>query len=275
MRFDDNDIGWLANLLAETAASEIMTRFRRLDIGDIREKTSATDLVTEADVNAERAITRALNDKFPGALVVGEEAHAEDPSILPGLGAADIAFVIDPVDGTINFASGLPLFGVMLAVVSKGETVAGMIYDPVGRDFVIGARGAGSHVLRSDGRQEPCRVAPAAPIASMVGAMSWNNMKDPERSTVARNQSRFFAGFNYRCAAVEYRLLVTGAAHFVVYNKLMPWDHLAGALIHSEAGGYSARFDGSAYLPSHVSGGLIAAPDQDSWQAIRTALELR
>ena len=274
MRFDDNSIAWLADLLAETAAAEIMTRFRRLDTGDIREKTSATDLVTEADVNAERVITKALNEKFPGALVVGEEAHAEDPSILRGLGDADLAFVIDPVDGTINFASGLPLFGVMLSVVAKGETVAGMIYDPVGRDYVIGARGAGSHVLRSDGRQEPCRVTPAAPVDRMVGAMSWNNMKEPERSSVAANQAKFFAGFNYRCAAVEYRLLITGGAHFVVYNKLMPWDHLAGALIHAEAGGYSARFDGSAYLPSHVSGGLIAAPDRESWQAIRATLGL-
>ena len=79
--------------------------------------------MTEADVNAERVITKALKARYPDALVVGEEAHAEDPSILPKLGDADLAFVIDPVDGTINFASGLPLFGVMLAVVVKGETV--------------------------------------------------------------------------------------------------------------------------------------------------------
>jgi len=272
MTFDDRSVDWLAALLAETAAAEIMTRFRRLATGDIRQKTSATDLVTEADVNAERVITRALKARYPDALVVGEEAHADDPSILPKLGDADLAFVIDPVDGTINFASGLPLFGVMLAVVVKGETVLGMIYDPVGKDFLIGMRGAGSHLRHSDGRQERCSVAPALPVTEMVGAVSWNHMQEPERSMIAKNHARFRASFNYRVAAHEYRLLATGFAHFLVYNKLMPWDHLAGTLIHAEGGGYSARLDGSPYLPSHVGGGLLAAPDRDSWQEIKHTL---
>ena len=86
------------------------------------------------------------------------------PRCCRGLGGAELAFVVDPVDGTFNFASGVPLFGVMLAVVQDGETVAGIIHDPVGKDFLIGARGAGSHILSADGapgagqgRRRPCR----------------------------------------------------------------------------------------------------------------------
>jgi fructose-1,6-bisphosphatase/inositol monophosphatase family enzyme len=67
-------------------------------------------------------------------------------------------------------------------------------------------------------------------------------------------------------------LLASGHAHFVVYTKLMPWDHLAGALIHAEAGGHVARFDGSPYLPSHLDGGLLVAPDRQSWQELRHEL---
>ena len=78
--------------------------------------------------------------------------------------------------------------------------------------------------------------------------------------------------FNYRCAAHEYRTMASGHAHFMMYNKLMPWDHLAGVLIHQEAGGYSARFDGSLYVPGHVDGGLLVAPDLDSWRDLREAL---
>ena len=59
---------------------------------------------------------------------------------------------------------------------------------------------------------------------------------------------------------------------FALYNKLMPWDHLAGALLTQEAGGYAARFDGSAYLPSHTDGGLLVATDRDSWQALRDTI---
>lgn len=272
MTFDDKAIDWLADLLATTATDEIMSRFRRLESGDIRQKTSATDLVTEADVNAERVITRALKQRWPDALVVGEEAHAEDKTILPRLGGADLAFVIDPVDGTINFASGLPLFGVMLAVVVKGETVAGIIHDPVGKDFLIGLRGAGSHLKRSDGSLEACRVAAPLPVTQMIGAASWSHMEEPDRSRVARNHARFKSSFNYRVAAHEYRLLAQGFGHFLVYTALMPWDHLAGTLIHAEAGGHTARLDGSPYLPSHTSGGILVAPDRASWQEIRHAL---
>ena len=272
MRFDDQNVDWLTALLAEAATVEIMPRWRRLSAEDIRQKTSATDLVTEADINAERFITARLRERFPDALVVGEEAHAADASVLDGLGDADLAFVIDPVDGTLNFASGMPLFGVMLAVVVKGETVAGIIHDPVGKDFIMAVRGGGAHIRHGDGRLEPCRVAPALPVGAMNGAVSWHYTKEPERSMLARNQAKFNAHFNFRCAAHEYRLLATGNGHFVVYMKLMPWDHLPGVLIHAEAGGYSARLDGSAYLPSHVGGGLLAAPDKESWQEIRRAL---
>ncbi|ESY96851.1 inositol monophosphatase family protein [Mesorhizobium sp. LNHC209A00] len=272
MTFDDTAIDWLAGILAEAAQAEIMPRFRRLGDGDIRQKTSAADLVTEADVNAERLITARLRERYPSAMVVGEEACSEVPALLDGLGDAELAFTVDPVDGTFNFASGVPLFGVMLAVVVRGETIAGIIHDPVGKDWLIAARGAGSHISHSNGSLEKVHVAPPVPISRMTGAVSWQYLDEPERSRLARNQTKALSQFAYRCAAHEYRLLASGHAHFVVYNKLMPWDHLPGVLIHQEAGGHAARIDGSAYLPSHVDGGLLVAPDQDSWQELRREL---
>jgi fructose-1,6-bisphosphatase/inositol monophosphatase family enzyme len=272
MRFDDAAIEALADILAEAAKAEIMPRFRRLSADDVRRKTSAADLVTEADIRAEKLIAERLRERWPGALVVGEEACSEDPAKLAGLGEASLAFVVDPVDGTYNFASGVPLFGVILAVVANGETVAGLIHDPVGGDTMIGAVGAGSHVLRGDGAREKVRVADPVPFAAMTGSVSWQYFAEPERSLLARNQTRTLASFGYRCSAHEYRLLAGGHAQFVVYNKLMPWDHLAGVLIHAEAGGHSARLDGSRYLPAHLGGGLLVAPDRDSWEEIRGEL---
>lgn len=272
MTFDETEIDWLANLLSDAAIAEIMPRFRRLDEGEVRQKTSAADLVTEADVNAERLITVRLRERYPDAMIVGEEACSDDPTLLQGLGDADLGFVVDPVDGTFNFASGVPLFGVMLGVVVKGETVAGIIHDPVGKDWLIGAKGAGSHIRHAHGTLEKVHVAEPVPMSQMTGAVSWQYMPEPERSRLARNQTKSLSQFGYRCAAHEYRLLASGHAHFVVYNKLMPWDHLAGVLIHAEAGGYAAHFDASAYLPSHVGGGLLVAPDKESWRELRRQL---
>src|SRR5690606_31283944 len=151
VRFDEKQTDWLARLLADAAEQEIMPRFRRLGDDDIRQKTSAADLVTEADVNAERYITKQLEERFPGALIVGEEACSDNPALIEGLGEAELAFTIDPVDGTFNFASGVPLFGVMLSVVAAGETVAGIIYDPVGKDWLVATKGGGSYIRHRDG----------------------------------------------------------------------------------------------------------------------------
>ena len=128
------DIASLANALQEAAAVEILPRFRNLGEGDVRMKTEAIDLVTEADEAAERLIRARVQDIMPDALFIGEEAVAADASLLGKLADADLAVVVDPIDGTYNFASGLPLFGVMMSVISKGETVAGLIFDPINND---------------------------------------------------------------------------------------------------------------------------------------------
>ncbi|MGC0363512.1 fructose-1,6-bisphosphatase/inositol monophosphatase family enzyme [Rhodococcus sp. 27YEA15] len=270
--FDDNDIDWLSDLLASAAEAEIMPRFRTLGEHDVRAKTSDLDLVTEADVNAERVITAHLLARYPDALVVGEEASESDASLPARLADAPLAFVVDPVDGTYNFAHGVPLFGVMVAVVVNGETRAGIIHDPIGRDWIIGVKGAGTRIRTSSGNSRTAHVAPPTSPSNMLGSISWQFVEEPLRSTLARNHARCASSFGFRCAAHEYRLIATGGAHFSVYHKLMPWDHLAGVLIHQEAGGYAARFDGSPYLPGHVDGGILTAPDQDTWHELRHLL---
>ena len=83
-----------------------MPRFRNLSEADIRQKTSATDLVTEADEAAERWIARECRSLAPDALFLGEESVAADPALLDRLDDAELAIVVDPVDGTANFAAG-------------------------------------------------------------------------------------------------------------------------------------------------------------------------
>jgi len=272
MRFTPSLASEIATLLRDAAQAEIKPRFRRLAQGAIRTKTSITDLVTDADEAAERVITARLTERFPGCIVVGEEATASDPAILGRLAGADLAFVVDPVDGTANFAAGVPLFGCMAAAVVNGEVVASWIYDPMGDDTAIALRGEGAWIEAPDGHRTDLHVAPPVPVEQMIGAISWTYIAEPWRSRLTARMPRMAGGVHFRCAAHEYRLVASGGAHVVVYNRLMPWDHLPGWLLHREAGGYSARFDGTAYRPEHTAGGLIAAPDKASWEAVRTAL---
>jgi fructose-1,6-bisphosphatase/inositol monophosphatase family enzyme len=205
-------------------------------------------------------------------VVVGEEACAADPGLLARLSGADLAFVVDPVDGTSNFAAGVPLFGCMAAAIVRGEVVAGWIHDPLGDDTAIALRGEGAWIEHPEYGRTDLRVASPVPVEQMTGAVSWTWMEEPYRSRVTSRMSRLASGVQFRCAAHEYRLVASGGAHLTIYNRLMPWDHLPGWLLHREAGGYSARFDGSEYRPEHTGGGLLAAPDKASWEAIKAAL---
>jgi fructose-1,6-bisphosphatase/inositol monophosphatase family enzyme len=264
----------IALLLREAARSAVMPRFRRLDRDAVREKSGPLDLVTDADEAAERIIAAGLRARFPGCLVVGEEAASADPGLLEGLAGADLAFVVDPVDGTANFVAGVPVFGCMAAAIRRGEVVAAWIHDPVGDDTAMALRGEGAWVEDASGRRRDLAVAAPAPVGGMIGAVSWGFMAEPLKGTVTSRLPRLAATVGYRCAAQEYRLAAGGHLHLLVYNRLLPWDHAPGWLLHREAGGYAAQFDGRAYSPLVRAGGLICAPDRASWAAARAALAL-
>jgi fructose-1,6-bisphosphatase/inositol monophosphatase family enzyme len=263
------DIEMLSGVLREAARAEVLPRFRKLDKGMVRQKTSAIDLVTEADEASERAIAKALGQLAPEAMVVGEEAVAADARLLDKALEADVAIYVDPIDGTANFAAGLPLFAVMAAVVKGGETIAGVIYDPMGDDFLLAERGGGAWQVFPDGRRMRQDYASPVPLAQMTGTASVAYLPEATRPIVLANLAKVRMFANFRCAGQEYRLAAGGNTHFIAYNKLMPWDHLAGSLICAEAGAYVARLDGSAYLPGHRDGGLLVAPDAESWQTLR------
>ena len=272
MTFSTTDLHIVGTILREAARAEILPRFRNLAADAVRHKTGPLDLVTDADEAAERSIANALATRFPDATVLGEEACSATPALLARLPQAELAFVIDPVDGTANFAAGLPLFGVMAAAIRHGEVVASAIHDPICDDTAFALRGAGAWIEHPDGSRANLHVAAPAPASEMAGNVSWRFMPEPQRQIVCGNLPRLGRSWDYRCAAHEYRMASAGYCHFLVFNRLLPWDHAPGWLLHQEAGGYAARLDGSPYTPKATNGGLICAPDRASWQALHDTL---
>ncbi|MEO8758745.1 MAG: inositol monophosphatase family protein [Devosia sp.] len=263
------DVIELSDMLREATKAEILPRFRRLDPATIRTKSNPTDLVTEADTEAERWITAAIAKRWPSALVVGEEAVAADPALLHRLAGADLAVTLDPVDGTANFAAGLPLFAVMASVAVKGEVVAGIIYDPMGDDWFVAERGAGAFMRRPDGSSQRLKVADPVPVADTIAHVSISFLDPVSKPKVLSNLIKLRISANYRVAGHDYRTMASGHCHAVLFNKLMPWDHLPGTLICAEAGAYVRKFDGSEYRASDLTGGLLLALDKESWSLLR------
>jgi fructose-1,6-bisphosphatase/inositol monophosphatase family enzyme len=254
------------------AQAEILPRFRAITADAIRAKTVADDLVTDADIAAERALSQRLAERFPGIAIVGEEAVSDDPTILSRLADAKLAAVIDPVDGTWHFAHGVPMFGSILAIVENGETTAGIIHYPVTGDFLVARRGEGAWHVATDGVGTQLAVAAPTPIDEMHGFIPLHMFEPDLRMELAPRVLRFLRTTTWRCSAWEYRMLATGAMSFCLNESLKPWDHAAGVLIHAEAGGHAAVATGAAYHPTMTDGHLLLAPDKASWDAIKHAL---
>lgn len=247
----------VADIVREVAEAEILSRFRHLAADQIREKKPG-ELVTEADTEAEKAMAPRLRGLILGSAVVGEEAVAADPALLTILDGGGDIWIIDPVDGTANFAKGNARFAVIVALVRDGVTVAGWIYDPIGGRMVMAEAGAGAWL--GDTR---LAVMPPAPLAELTGSVKRSGRLASLVAKVGRKGS----------AAHDYIDLVTGRLHFAHYNRLMPWDHAAGVLIHAEAGGYAALTDGRPYRPRAEEGGLLLAPSSGSWKSLQAIID--
>lgn len=263
----------VALIMRETADIEILPRFKMLAEGEVREKTGPLDLVTVADIESERRMTPILKDLLPGSVVVGEEAVANEPAVIDLLKNDEPVWVVDPVDGTRNFAQGSRKFCVMIALIHRRELCLSVILDPLERRYAVAERGGGSWMRGYDGGNERLAVLPGAPTREMRGAINFRFLPSPLKEAM-RERAKLVVAEHYRygCAGHEYLNLLTGKAHFSLYVKNMPWDHAPGCLLHREAGGYHARFDSRHYYPDELEGGLLIAPDEECWQALRQKL---
>lgn len=262
----------LLNLVRRAAKAEILPRFRALDPADIIEKTSKLDLVTAADEAAEAMITRGLQMAFPSAVIVGEEAASRDPKMLDALDDAELGFLIDPVDGTWNFAHGLSLFGTMVAATRFGKPVFGLIYDPLNDDVVTADEDTVTQWTGPRGRRRTLATAAPKPLSEMVGYIHLKLMPDAVQPQVAALYPRIGRPDALRCSAHEYRLLAEGHCDFVLSCKMTSWDHAAGVILCQKAGGHAAFLDGREYSVAHREGYLLCAGSEKAWQTVADEL---
>jgi fructose-1,6-bisphosphatase/inositol monophosphatase family enzyme len=263
------DIDKVTQLILETATVEIMPRFQRLAEADIREK-SPGELVTVADEAAEAWLAPRLTALIPGCLVLGEEEAAREPALIDRLSNDGTTWVIDPIDGTANFAAGRPGFAVMVALVRNGELLAAWIHVPTDAITAVAAAGQGAWI----GERRLKVAGPPADVAELAGTLHAGSFGRPELGRkIQSRRERVRALKSLRCAGLEYIRLAAGDMHFALFTKLMPWDHAPGVLIHREAGGYAGYLEGGSFHPAEIShSGLLLAPNRDSWQSLHEVL---
>ncbi len=160
----------LTEAVREAARAAILPRFRALDPSEISTKSGPADLVTLADTEAEALIQARVAAGWPEATVIGEESVAADRALRAVMGTADPCVVVDPVDGTWNFAKGLAVFGVLVAVLRAGKPVWGLLYDPVMDDWIEAAPGEPTRFVAARGAR-PLRGSAEARAGRLTGYM--------------------------------------------------------------------------------------------------------
>ena len=217
----------LATEAARDAAA-LLLELRRSPAVGIRSKSSATDLVSEADEQAERAIVTAIRRLRPDDAIVAEEGSGAD-------GSSGVNWYVDPLDGTINYLYGIPHWSVSICCADTRGPLAGVVFDPLRDELFSTSRGAGAYL--GDRR---LAVTDNRDLASALVATGFGYS-----ATQRRTQGRIIANMlgdirdirRFGSAALD--LSWTAAGRFDGYFESVekPWDWMAGAMLVREAGG--------------------------------------
>jgi myo-inositol-1(or 4)-monophosphatase len=225
-----------ARLAADRAGAILKRRWH--EHGQVDVKSSPIDLVTDVDRACEAAILDVLCSTFPDHAVLAEESGAR--------GEHEFRWLVDPLDGTTNFAHGYPQVAISLALQRGAQTILGLVYDPMREELFVGRRGGGAFL-----NDRALRVSSATSLASSLLASGFPY----DRREHADFYLSFFKAFMLRTqgirragsAALDLCWVAAGRVDGFWEWKLKPWDTAAGALLVEEAGGMVSDFRGDRF----------------------------
>lgn len=231
-------------------------------------KDGAKNTVTEADLASEAFITTKIKEQFPGHLVLGEEAH-QDVSL-----DAEHLWIIDPLDGTNNYASGMPHFSISIAYCEKGEVIAGSVYDPSRKELFSAVKNSGAYL-----NGEKISVAQRETLAEALICTGFyydrGQMMEETLEAIKRLFHKGIRGLR-RSGSAALDLAWTAAGRFDGFfeYELHPWDFAAGILLVAEAGGVGSDIDGSS-LSVKARGNIVSSPhiEKDFLEIVKWRLD--
>ncbi len=236
----------LCKAAAADASHFIMTHFQQLSSSDVNEKQQ-NDYVTFVDKGSELRIVEMIRAHFPDHAILAEESG-------PSGNTGEYLWVIDPLDGTTNFIHGIPHFAISIALLEKGQPLAGYIYHPVLQEEYFAWRGMGAFF-----QNHPIRVRTINSLNQALGATGFpfKNLDHlPAWIDMFRKTFPLTKGLRRMgSAALDMAYVAAGHFDFFWEARLCPWDYLAGILIVQEAGGIATNFAGKApniYLPDSI-----------------------
>jgi len=218
-----------AAMQAAKVAGNVHKKYFEKDV-QIKTKTTSFDLVTVADIEAEEAVVSVLKSYFPGHNFVAEENKYENTG-------SEYTWIIDPLDGTSNFAYGLPIFCVSIALAENNEVIAGVVYDPTRDELFSAGKDRGAFL---NGKK--ISVSPVNKLTEslLITGFYYDRGNDMVENLEKIRQFLSYPVIGLRrlgAAALDLSYVASGRACGYWEFKLSPWDFAAGKLIVEEAGG--------------------------------------
>ncbi len=229
----------LSRIVRDAAQAELMPRFTSQHFAQHAKNDGS--VVTEADNAVQQHIASALRRQWPEVAFLGEEMPvAEQQRMLQ----SDAVWCLDPLDGTSNFASGIPLFGVSLALIEHHQPQLGLIYDPVRDECFTAIRGEGCW-LNGAALSTVAIHDQMRPLKQMIAVVDLKRLRGPVLTALVAEHP-FRSQRNFGSCALEWCWLAAGRIQLYVHGGQKLWDYAAGALILEEAGGVSSTLKGDA-----------------------------
>jgi fructose-1,6-bisphosphatase/inositol monophosphatase family enzyme len=221
-----------------------------------------------ADVASEQRLAVGLAKILPGVPIVGEEAVEKDPGLVDLIARpGERCWVVDPLDGTANFAKGSDVFAMIVCLVDDRQTIGGWILDVPNDRMAVALKGRGVALDGTPVTGKPVERPP-------VGLIGWSMRKLFDKQLSDDQRRRLGSLTTLNCAGREYIEMLLGTYDFNLYRRTKPWDHAAGALMMVEAGGQALRFNGEPYRPEGpLEGGIIAAVSPQVMANVQSVVE--
>jgi len=225
-------------------AAALVARGRATAADDVRGKSSPTDVVTAVDRASEELIVSRLLDARPEDGTLGEEGAARP-------GSSGVRWVIDPIDGTVNFLYGLPVYAVSIAAEVSGQVRAGVVLNAATGELFTATLGGGAYLV-APGAEEPVRLAASGPVSleqTLVGTGFSYRVEERrgQGAVVARLLTRVRDIRRLGSSALDICSVAAGRLDAYYERGLKPWDHAAAGLVAAEAGVVLSGLPGSPF----------------------------
>jgi len=251
------ELSLLRELVIDAGKEELLTRFQHTAFSYKQDGS----LVTEADLNVQNRLQKELNQLHPEIPMLGEEMSEQHQHAI--INESKSFWCLDPLDGTSNFAAGIPFFSISLALIENGQIIIGIVYDPIRDECFVAEKGKGA---RLNDKKLDATAAAHTSLDRCSAIIDFKRLT-AELATRLATSPPYYSQRSFGSVALDWAWIAAGRGQVYLHGKQKLWDYAAGWLILDEAGGCSSTLGGDRGFKSTLAPrSAIATANEDLYQ---------